>query len=69
MLKKIRGFSEAGEDECKKQIRDEALTYITQATSPGKESYYHVESDCRHLETTDFQNWIQKVFDLGIHHR
>lgn len=61
MLEKIRGFTKAGESEREKQIRDEALSYLTQATVAGKESYYRVSEDGRHLIATDFLNWLKKI--------
>jgi len=61
MLKMIREYKVEGESEREKQIRDEALTYITQATSAGKESYYHVREGQKHLETTDFTNWLENI--------
>lgn len=61
MLKLIREYVLLDESEREKQIRDEALTYITQATSVGKESYYHVREGQKHLETTDFTNWLSNI--------
>jgi len=61
MLTEIRGFCIEQESERDKQIRDEALTYITQATSSGKESYYHVDKNQRHLNSTDFLNWLKAI--------
>lgn len=61
MLNKIRKFNVEGESETEKQIRDEALTYVTQATLKGKESYYAVDKNGQHLESTDFDNWIKKI--------
>ncbi len=61
MLNKIRALELPGESSRDKQIRDEALTYITQATSEGKESYYRVELEHQHLNNTDFVNWLNKI--------
>ncbi len=62
MLEKIKEFNVLGETAREKQIRDEALIYITQATAENKESYYRVKEDLSHLQKTDFINWIKKIF-------
>ena len=58
----IKEFNDLGETVSEKQIRDEALIYITQATAENKESYYRVKEDLSHLQKTDFINWIKKIF-------
>ena len=51
------------EDNIKsKTVRDEALNYLTQATSAGKESYYHYNNSGTHLELSDFVLWLNKIF-------
>ncbi len=65
MLTLIKEYNHIGESQREKQIRDEALTYITQATSAGKESYYHVRNGPKHLETPDFTNWLTNIRNMN----
>ena len=61
MLSLIKSTQIKGESERDKQIRDEALIYVTQATAFGIESYYHYGKDENHLFSADFINWIKKI--------
>ena len=61
MLTIIQDYSIPGDSPRQKQIRDEALSYLTQATSDGNESYYLYEANHRHLQNTDFSNWVKTL--------
>ena len=61
MLTLIKNLQSDGETEREKQIREEALIYVTQATVFAKESYYHYDDEGRHLLSSDFTNWVKKI--------
>ncbi|MDE7329565.1 MAG: toll/interleukin-1 receptor domain-containing protein [Clostridia bacterium] len=61
MLSLIKETNSDDDTYKSKAVRDEAFIYLTQATSAGKESYYHYNENGTHLDTTDFEIWLNKV--------